>query len=251
MTAIGISPPTPTWRKPALIRTNTIKCMGKERADIRQPSGGSSYRLRPPLVSRRLSRRGGGRHRSVRALCSTREGRGPPPDVGCSGRGSRLRSRVVPRGLSGRGGHGTGPVPTLAGSWEGRGPPLQRGLLLFASPTRRLGEVLPLQRPRNRTVAELATRAPSPAQPTPTFDSAQYWRDRYRAGGNSGAGSYGRLAGFKAEIVNAFVREHDIASRHRIRLWRRRPAHARGLSDLSRFRRGRREHRALPIQVCP
>ena len=54
---------------------------------------------------------------------------------------------------------------------------------------------------------ELATRAP-----TPTFDSAQYWRDRYRSGGNSGAGSYGRLADFKAEIVNAFVREHDVAS---------------------------------------
>jgi hypothetical protein len=59
---------------------------------------------------------------------------------------------------------------------------------------------------------ELATRAPLPTQPTPTFDSAQYWRDRYRSGGNSGAGSYGRLADFKAEIVNAFVREHDVAS---------------------------------------
>ncbi len=59
---------------------------------------------------------------------------------------------------------------------------------------------------------ELAIRIPVPKQPTSTFDSAQYWRDRYRAGGNSGAGSYGRLANFKAEIVNAFVREHDIAS---------------------------------------
>jgi hypothetical protein len=59
---------------------------------------------------------------------------------------------------------------------------------------------------------DLATPARPSAQPTPTFDSAQYWRDRYRAGGNSGAGSYGRLADFKAEIVNAFVREHDIAS---------------------------------------
>ena len=44
------------------------------------------------------------------------------------------------------------------------------------------------------------------------FDSAQYWRDRYRAGGNSGAGSYGRLAQFKAEVINAFVREHGISS---------------------------------------
>jgi hypothetical protein len=53
---------------------------------------------------------------------------------------------------------------------------------------------------------------PLRAQPAPTFDSGQYWRERYRAGGNSGAGSYGRLADFKAEFVNAFVREHDIAS---------------------------------------
>jgi hypothetical protein len=58
----------------------------------------------------------------------------------------------------------------------------------------------------------LATGIPSPIQPEPTFDSAQYWRNRYRSGGNSGAGSYGRLANFKAEIVNAFVREHDVAS---------------------------------------
>jgi hypothetical protein len=57
-----------------------------------------------------------------------------------------------------------------------------------------------------------ATDRPPPAQPAPSFDSAQYWRDRYRAGGNSGAGSYGRLASFKAEIINAFVRENDIAS---------------------------------------
>ncbi len=45
-----------------------------------------------------------------------------------------------------------------------------------------------------------------------SFGSAQYWRDRYRTGGNSGAGSYGRLASFKAEIINAFVREHNITS---------------------------------------
>jgi len=44
------------------------------------------------------------------------------------------------------------------------------------------------------------------------FDSAKYWSERYRSGGNSGAGSYGRLAAFKAEIINAFVREHNIAS---------------------------------------
>lgn len=39
----------------------------------------------------------------------------------------------------------------------------------------------------------------------PTFSSAAYWEARYRAGGHSGAGSYGRLAAFKAAFVNDFV----------------------------------------------
>jgi hypothetical protein len=60
--------------------------------------------------------------------------------------------------------------------------------------------------------SESATGAPLSVQSAPSFDSSQYWRARYHAGGNSGAGSYGRLAAFKAEIINAFVREHDIAS---------------------------------------
>ncbi len=42
--------------------------------------------------------------------------------------------------------------------------------------------------------------------------SALYWEMRYQSGGNSGAGSYGRLAEFKAEILNKFVKEHDIKS---------------------------------------
>lgn len=43
-------------------------------------------------------------------------------------------------------------------------------------------------------------------------DSASYWEYRYRSGGNSGPGSYSRLAEFKAEILNAFVEQHDIAT---------------------------------------
>jgi len=39
--------------------------------------------------------------------------------------------------------------------------------------------------------------------------SAQYWNDRYREGGNSGAGSYGRLALFKAEILNKLIRDEN------------------------------------------
>lgn len=43
------------------------------------------------------------------------------------------------------------------------------------------------------------------------FDSsAQYWEERYRRGGNSGAGSYNRLAAFKAEVLNEFVSANQI-----------------------------------------
>ena len=46
-----------------------------------------------------------------------------------------------------------------------------------------------------------------------TFRGSQaYWESRYRGGGTSGGGSAGRLAGFKAEVVNALVCEHKIAS---------------------------------------
>ncbi len=41
-------------------------------------------------------------------------------------------------------------------------------------------------------------------------DSESYWRARYRSGGNSGAGSYHKLAGFKAEVLNEFVRKHAV-----------------------------------------
>ncbi|MEL6234896.1 MAG: class I SAM-dependent methyltransferase [Pseudomonadota bacterium] len=42
--------------------------------------------------------------------------------------------------------------------------------------------------------------------------SQQYWERRYADGGNSGEGSYGRLAAFKAEILNGFVARHTIDS---------------------------------------
>lgn len=45
-----------------------------------------------------------------------------------------------------------------------------------------------------------------------TFRSAEYWERRYREGGSSGAGSYGRLARFKADFINAFIVSHRIAS---------------------------------------
>lgn len=42
--------------------------------------------------------------------------------------------------------------------------------------------------------------------------SDQYWEDRYRVGGNSGSGSYGRLSEFKASVLNDFVRDNGIKS---------------------------------------
>jgi len=46
----------------------------------------------------------------------------------------------------------------------------------------------------------------------PSFNSNMYWETRYAHGGNSGAGSYGNLAEFKAEVLNAFVKENKIHS---------------------------------------
>lgn len=37
------------------------------------------------------------------------------------------------------------------------------------------------------------------------FKSANYWDSRYASGGNSGSGSYGRLAEFKAQVLNELV----------------------------------------------
>lgn len=42
--------------------------------------------------------------------------------------------------------------------------------------------------------------------------SADYWERRYAHGGNSGGGSYGRLAEFKAEVINGIIQRHAIRS---------------------------------------
>ena len=44
------------------------------------------------------------------------------------------------------------------------------------------------------------------------FESKKYWEDRYYHGGTSGAGSYSRLAEFKAEIINQYIKENNINS---------------------------------------
>lgn len=43
-----------------------------------------------------------------------------------------------------------------------------------------------------------------------SFASSQYWEQRYALGGTSGAGSYGRLAEFKAKTINDFVENYHV-----------------------------------------
>lgn len=45
-----------------------------------------------------------------------------------------------------------------------------------------------------------------------TFNSTAYWQNRYEAGHNSGTGSYGRLADYKADYINSLVAREKIAS---------------------------------------
>ena len=43
-------------------------------------------------------------------------------------------------------------------------------------------------------------------------DSSSYWDKRYRSGRDSGEGSYGKFARFKAEVLNEFVQKNLISS---------------------------------------
>lgn len=44
----------------------------------------------------------------------------------------------------------------------------------------------------------------------PFVSSEDYWEKRYQIGGNSGDGSYGKLAQFKAEVINTFVAKNKV-----------------------------------------
>lgn len=44
------------------------------------------------------------------------------------------------------------------------------------------------------------------------FSSKDYWESRYKNGGNSGSGSYGHLAQFKAKMLNEFAKRNNILS---------------------------------------
>ncbi len=45
-----------------------------------------------------------------------------------------------------------------------------------------------------------------------TFDSKKYWIERYESGRNSGLGSYGKLAEYKAAFVNSFIKWNSVTS---------------------------------------
>ena len=42
------------------------------------------------------------------------------------------------------------------------------------------------------------------------FDTASYWETRYGEGGTSGAGSYGPLAEYKAQVINDFLETNSV-----------------------------------------
>jgi hypothetical protein len=57
-------------------------------------------------------------------------------------------------------------------------------------------------------------KAPAPEKPSEQepFTSSQYWEQRYNSGGNSGIGSYGGLAQYKADVLNEFVQNKNVKS---------------------------------------
>jgi hypothetical protein len=65
---------------------------------------------------------------------------------------------------------------------------------------------------RKRLTDWIRARVIHSARSTRRFDVTRYWEARYAAGGTSGEGSYGRLAEFKARVINEFVIEHDVKS---------------------------------------
>ena len=63
-----------------------------------------------------------------------------------------------------------------------------------------------------RALAAFISRVAPRPRHGPFEGSAAYWNERYEAGRTSGSGSYGRLAHFKAEVLNDFIRAHDVKS---------------------------------------
>ena len=73
---------------------------------------------------------------------------------------------------------------------------------------RGIWRLLPVSARTSRRVAALRRRLGEVS----FGNSSRYWERRYARGGTSGAGSYGRLALFKAEFLNDFVERRGIQS---------------------------------------
>jgi hypothetical protein len=71
---------------------------------------------------------------------------------------------------------------------------------------RELARKIPGAVPLVRRLRRLAQGSPE------RFGSADYWEQRYASGGDSGAGSYNRLARFKADFLNRFVADNQVRS---------------------------------------
>lgn len=63
-----------------------------------------------------------------------------------------------------------------------------------------------------QSLAHLAKDLLAPMRRRLFRGSATYWQDRYATGANSGAGSYGELARFKADVLNRLVTAHSLSS---------------------------------------
>ena len=59
---------------------------------------------------------------------------------------------------------------------------------------------------------DILTNIEQTLAPPKHFNSGDFWESRYKMHGNSGVGSYGRFAEFKAEVINDFVRKHNVKS---------------------------------------
>lgn len=75
-----------------------------------------------------------------------------------------------------------------------------------------LGPALAYARGQSRINKRPQRNQSAPQRPAGWEGSATYWESRYRTGGDSGTGSSGRLAEFKAEIMNELVARESIAS---------------------------------------
>lgn len=71
----------------------------------------------------------------------------------------------------------------------------------------------PARRPWTQLAARLRRALGLAAHHREPFPgSAAYWDQRYARGGDSGAGSYGKFAAFKARTLNALFAEHGVRS---------------------------------------